>query len=32
MGKAGRDRVREEFLGDRHLIQWVELFGDLIDH
>jgi trehalose synthase len=32
MGKAGRDRVRRDFLGDRHLIQWVELFGYLLEH
>jgi trehalose synthase len=30
MGLAAHERVREEFLGDRHLIQYVDLFGDLI--
>ena len=29
MGSRARERVRRHFLGDRHLIQWVELFGDL---
>jgi trehalose synthase len=26
MGLAGRERVRDQFLGDRHLEQWAELF------
>ena len=30
LGGAARERVRNEFLGDRHLIQYVELFGSLI--
>jgi len=30
MGWRGHERVRDEFLGDRHLIQYVDLFGDLI--
>lgn len=30
MGRRGHERVRDEFLGDRHLIQYVDLFGDLI--
>lgn len=30
MGRAAKERVREEFLGDRHLIQYVELFGGLL--
>jgi len=30
MGRSGHDRVQDEFLGDRHLIQYVDLFGDLI--
>jgi trehalose synthase len=29
MGSRARERVRRHFLGDRHLIQWVDLFGDL---
>ena len=29
LGAAARERVRAQFLGDRHLIQYVELFGDL---
>ncbi|MGH3368408.1 MAG: glycosyltransferase, partial [Nocardioidaceae bacterium] len=30
LGAAARARVQEEFLGDRHLIQYVELFDTLI--
>ena len=30
LGRAAHERVRDEFLGDRHLIQYVDLFGDLI--
>ena len=30
MGLAGRDRVTDEFLGDRHLEQWAHLFERLI--
>ena len=30
LGEAARERVEEQFLGDRHLIQYVELFGSLI--
>jgi trehalose synthase len=30
MGRAGQDRVRERFLGDRHLEQWAQLFDDLL--
>lgn len=30
LGEAARERVRSEFLGDRHLIQYVELFASLI--
>jgi hypothetical protein len=26
MGVAGRERVRDRFLGDRHLEQWAQLF------
>ncbi|MGZ5367166.1 MAG: glycosyltransferase [Aeromicrobium sp.] len=31
MGAAAQDRVREVFLGDRHLRQYVDLFGSLIE-
>jgi len=30
MGRCGHERVHDEFLGDRHLAQYVELFGDLV--
>jgi trehalose synthase len=30
LGHAARARVEDQFLGDRHLIQYVELFGSLI--
>lgn len=30
LGTAARERVRDQFLGDRHLIQYVDLFGQLI--
>ena len=30
LGEAARVRVQDEFLGDRHLIQYVELFGALL--
>jgi trehalose synthase len=30
LGKAARERVREHFLGDRHLIQYAELFRQLL--
>ena len=30
LGRNGHERVRDEFLGDRHLAQYVDLFGDLI--
>lgn len=30
LGRSGHERVRDEYLGDRHLIQYVDLFGDLI--
>jgi trehalose synthase len=29
LGAAGRARVHDQFLGDRHLAQYVELFGRL---
>jgi trehalose synthase len=29
MGAAGRERVRAEYLGDRHLLQWARLFERL---
>ncbi len=31
LGDAARERVRSEFLGDRHLGQYIQLLGDLID-
>ncbi|MFP5334034.1 MAG: glycosyltransferase [Actinomycetes bacterium] len=31
LGEAGRERVRDQLLGDRHLIQYVELCGALLD-
>ena len=31
IGDAARERVRSQFLGDRHLGQYVELFGQLIE-
>ena len=30
MGRCGHERVRDEFLGDRLLAQYVDLFADLI--
>ena len=30
MGRAARERVRDEFVGDRHLIQYAELFASLL--
>jgi trehalose synthase len=30
LGTAARERVRDRFLGDRHLVQYVELFGWLL--
>ena len=30
LGAAARERVRDQFLGDRHLIQYVELFEELL--
>jgi trehalose synthase len=30
LGEAARERVLEQFLGDRHLIQYVDLFASLI--
>jgi trehalose synthase len=30
LGEAARERVEDSFLGDRHLIQYVELFGSLV--
>ena len=30
MGRSGHERVQDEFLGDRHLIQYVDLFGDVM--
>jgi trehalose synthase len=31
LGEAARDRVRDRFLGDRHLIQYVDLFETLLE-
>jgi trehalose synthase len=31
LGAAGRQRVVDEYLGDRHLTQYVDLFGTLIE-
>ena len=31
MGRAAHERVRDQYLADRHLIQYVELFGQLVD-
>jgi trehalose synthase len=30
LGHQGRERVRDEFIGDRHLIQYVDLFDQLL--
>jgi trehalose synthase len=30
LGAAAKERVRERFLGDRHLIQYVQLFERLL--
>jgi trehalose synthase len=30
LGEAARERVEDQFLGDRHLIQYVELFASLV--
>jgi trehalose synthase len=32
MGRAARDRVRDEFLSSRHLVQYGRLFETLLDH
>ena len=29
MGRRGQERVRRDFLGDRHLVQWVQLLTSL---
>jgi hypothetical protein len=31
LGLQARERVREMFLGDRHLVQYVQLFAELLD-
>ncbi|WP_167288669.1 glycosyltransferase [Nocardioides seonyuensis] len=31
MGRAAHERVRDQYLADRHLIQYVELFAQLVD-
>ena len=30
LGRAARDRVQDQYLGDRHLAQWVDLFVHLL--
>ncbi|HEY3034188.1 MAG TPA: glycosyltransferase [Streptosporangiaceae bacterium] len=30
MGRAGQEHVREHYLGDRHLLQYADLFGSVI--
>ena len=30
LGNQSRERVRDDFIGDRHLIQYVELFDELL--
>jgi len=30
MGRAGQERIREHYLGDRHLLQYAELFGAVL--
>jgi hypothetical protein len=30
LGQRGQERVREDFIGDRHLIQYVDLFDELL--
>jgi trehalose synthase len=30
MGQAGHERVREHYLGDRHMLQYAELFGTVL--
>jgi trehalose synthase len=32
LGAAAQERVRDHFLGDRHLVQYVELFERLLTH
>jgi trehalose synthase len=32
IGDAAHDRVREHYVGDRHLIRWGDLIGRLADH
>jgi len=32
LGAAARERVRDEFLGSRHMIQYLNLLASLIDH
>jgi trehalose synthase len=31
MGRAGQARVREYYVGDRHLLQYADLFGSVLD-
>ncbi len=30
MGEAGQEYIRENFIGDRHLMQWGQLIGALV--
>jgi hypothetical protein len=30
LGEGGHERVRDYFLGDRHLVQWVQAFEGLL--
>jgi trehalose synthase len=30
MGRAGQEHVREHYLGDRHLLQYADLFGSVL--
>jgi hypothetical protein len=30
MGRAGQEHVREHYLGDRHLLQYANLFGSVL--
>jgi hypothetical protein len=30
MGKAGQERIRENFVGDRHLLQWAQLIDAIM--
>ena len=30
IGKAGQERIREHFVGDRHLLRWAQLINATI--